>query len=107
MGIIPGEPQLSLPLAPGLGDHEPCTTECLYVWPIRGGLGGRGPTENEPVSLKLIGCLARVSWRGSGTEGSRLLPPCGFHYPAGLLALEQGQRQGTGYTRENKDQCDG
>lgn len=25
-----------------------------------------GPTENEPVSLKLIGCLVRVSWRGSG-----------------------------------------
>lgn len=43
MGIIPGEPQLSFPLAPGLGDHEPYTAGSLYVWPIRGGLGGRGP----------------------------------------------------------------
>lgn len=98
MSVVPGEPQLSLPLTPGLEDHEPCTARSLHVWPIRGDLVVGGPMEMSLMSQQLIGCLVRVSWRGSGAwqraEGTQSpLTLCGFHYPAGLFAPEQCQRQ--------------
>lgn len=103
LSIVPGEPQLSLPVALGARIMSLALLgPSLPVWPVRGDWVVGARWEVSLVSLKLIRCLGRVSWRGSGVWRSAeglASPSLWLHYPAGPSAPEQCQREGAGWTR--------